>query len=143
MSVRYKEHYFVLLQYSIVAIIVTALWLAFRRKTTESAFRVREADRTPPKGTSRSGAGHDELAHAKLKRHEALQLPGIRIDGTPHEILGVPPTASQEQIQKAYRDLMKRYHPDKIGRPGSREWTDAQKIAEALNQAKDSLLKRR
>ena len=131
-----------LLEYSIIAVIVTAAWLALRRRPTESGFRVREADRKLPPGGAKASAGKDELAHAKLKRHEPLQLGGIRIDGLPHEILGVSCSASPEMIQKAYRELMKLYHPDKIGRPGSREWNDAQKIAEALNRAKDALSKR-
>jgi hypothetical protein len=38
---------------------------------------------------------------------------------------------------------MKRYHPDVVGRPGTREWKDAQKIAESLTAARDSLLKNR
>jgi hypothetical protein len=38
---------------------------------------------------------------------------------------------------------MKRYHPDLVGRPGSREWKDAQRIAEAINRAKEELAPRR
>lgn len=60
-----------------------------------------------------------------------------------HEILGISPSASVEEVQKAYRELMKRYHPDKVGRPGTREWSDAQKIAEAINHARDTMLKSR
>ncbi len=71
-----------------------------------------------------------------------MRLTGIRIDGAPHEILGVSPQASPEEIQSAYRSLMKRYHPDRVGRPGSREWNDAQQIAEAINRAKELLLKK-
>jgi hypothetical protein len=109
------------------------------RKSSQSSFKVREADKksSPPRPTPWK---KDPLAGAKIKRPETPKLSGIRIDGEPHEVLGVQKDASAAQIQAAYRDLMKRYHPDIVGRPGSREWTDAQKIAEAINTARSRML---
>jgi DnaJ-domain-containing protein 1 len=110
-----------------------------RAKPRESGFAVREADLK--KGAKPQAAGSDELAQARIERKSPLSLPGIRIDGPPHEILGIAPNATADEVQRAYRERMKQYHPDKIGRPGSREWGDAQKIAEAINRAKAELLK--
>jgi DnaJ-domain-containing protein 1 len=130
-----REHFY-LFQIALGAgFLILLAWLR-TPKQPESRFRVREADRKSSQPAQDGG-----LADAKMKRAEPLRLGGIRIDAPPHEILGIRPGASAAQIQKAWRELMKRYHPDRIGRPGTREWQDAQKIAEAINHAKDELLK--
>ena len=51
----------------------------------------------------------------------------------PHEILGVRPGASAEEIDAAYRQKAKAAHPDKGGSPGAME---------ELNQARDALKRR-
>ena len=52
----------------------------------------------------------------------------------PYEVLGVPRTASEEEVTKAYRSLAKKYHPDL--NPGDEE--AAKKMSE-LNAAYDAI----
>jgi hypothetical protein len=113
---------------SLILVLLIATFFVFLRKqkSPESRFKVREADRV-----KKPSAKKDQAA-----------LPGFRIDGEPHEILGVAIDANPKEIQRAFRELMKRYHPDHVGRPGTREWKDAQKFAEALIRAKEAMTKK-
>lgn len=55
----------------------------------------------------------------------------------PYEVLGVRPGASQEEIKKAYRQLVKKYHPDSY-RDHPLEGLAKEKMQE-INQAYDQL----
>ena len=52
----------------------------------------------------------------------------------PYKVLGVSPSASEEEIKKAYRDLSKKYHPDL--NPGDE--SAARKMSE-INAAYDQI----
>lgn len=132
-----SEH-FALVQIGISALFITIYLRSRNREERESRFKLREADRDLkfPRGPEATRA-----ANTPLKK-DPLQLTGIVIDGAPHEVLGISALANKEEIQKAYKQRMKRYHPDQIGRPGTREWKEATKIAEALNRARNEMLER-
>jgi DnaJ-domain-containing protein 1 len=127
----------------VIGLVILVIWFSNRER--ESGFRVRESDLRKPKGASGNkllkDPSQDPLANAKMDpKAKPLRLTGISLEGEPYEILGIRADASADQIQKAYRDLMKKYHPDIVGRPGSREWQDSQKIAETINRAKSEML---
>lgn len=58
---------------------------------------------------------------------------------TPYEILGLEPTASKEDIVRAYRSMAKKYHPDTVAdmAPEFREL--AEQRMKAINAAYDQL----
>lgn len=136
---------FLWVQLGLGALLFFMVW-RYSQKKSESGFGLREADRLKRQKRRNKLNSSDSLAQAKLTprdRDQVLLLEGIRTDLPPHRLLGVSEKASMDEIQRAYRQLMKRYHPDRVGPPGSREWNDAQKIAQALNRAKDTLIQER
>ncbi len=56
----------------------------------------------------------------------------------PYEVLGVPRSASKEQIKAAYKALAKKYHPDNYASSPLRE-TAEEKMAE-INEAYDAII---
>ncbi|MGI6115824.1 MULTISPECIES: DnaJ domain-containing protein [unclassified Clostridium] len=57
----------------------------------------------------------------------------------PYEVLGVPENASQEEIKKAYRELVRKYHPDQYQNNPLSEL--AQEKLKQINEAYDMLTK--
>ena len=57
----------------------------------------------------------------------------------PYEVLGVKETASQEEIKKAYRELVKQYHPDRYVNNPLKDLAE-EKLRE-INEAYDTLTK--
>lgn len=55
-------------------------------------------------------------------------------------MLGVAPNASPEEIRAAYRELAKRYHPDRVGHLGPEFRQLAERRMKAINAAYQQLL---
>ncbi|MBE6931998.1 MAG: J domain-containing protein [Ruminococcaceae bacterium] len=59
----------------------------------------------------------------------------------PYSVLGVSPSASDEEIKKAYRDLARKYHPDNYQNNPLADL--AQEKMKAINEAYDTITKNR
>jgi len=132
------------LQVVILMVIVLALLYHFSTSQKSSFFKLKEHERWKTKEAEellkKITSQEDELAKARMKKNKPLQLSGISLDGPAHKILDVPWNASPEEIEKAFKDKMKHYHPDKVAAPGSDQWNEAQKIAQTLLEARKKLL---
>ena len=54
----------------------------------------------------------------------------------PYSVLGISPSASNEEVKKAYRDLSRKYHPDSY--TGDKEF--AQEKVKEINEAYETLI---
>jgi len=61
---------------------------------------------------------------------------------TPYEILGINPKASKKEIQSAYKEAIKKYHPDKLSHLGEEFSILANKKFIEIQNAYDILMKK-
>ena len=59
----------------------------------------------------------------------------------PYEVLGVSPSASDEEVKKAYRDLARKYHPDNYQNNPLADL--AQEKMKDINEAYDAITRSR
>ena len=72
----------------------------------------------------------------KRDRQAKAQAPGEpRAGETWHQVLGVSPAATREEIERAYRARLKEYLPDKVTRLGPELQAVARRMTERINAA--------
>lgn len=60
-----------------------------------------------------------------------------------YRTLGTSPEASNDDLRKAYRDLVMRYHPDRLTHLSAEERAKAEKTFKAINEAKERIWRAR
>ena len=128
------------MQYVLIAIILYVAWRGLRTSQQQTAFKTREADRTDLKNFKNSD--HD-LASAKMHKRQPsspLSLPGIRLSGEAHEILGIDANARPTEIMRAYKEKIKLFHPDRIQGQAREQLKFYEEASAKINQAKEEML---
>jgi len=61
----------------------------------------------------------------------------------PYELLGIPRTASDDELEQAYRRLMSEYHPDRVANAAKEIRDIADRRTREINQAYDLVRRQR
>ncbi|MGL4403616.1 MAG: J domain-containing protein [Fusobacteriaceae bacterium] len=65
----------------------------------------------------------------------------VRDKGEDYRVLGIQEGASKEEIKKAYRDAVKKHHPDKHTNAGENERIEHEKMIKKINESYDNIMK--
>lgn len=82
-----------------------------------------------------SGDGSREEAFRRPEEDGDRSARESKRPRTPHEVLGVSPAASREEIRHAYREMANKYHPDKVAHLGEEFRTMAEERFKEIQEA--------
>ena len=71
-----------------------------------------------------------------------LNLGGDSLEAA-YKVLGVPPTATDDEVRRAYRKLALQHHPDRVATLGEDIRKAAEKKFQEINEAKERIYKAR
>lgn len=98
---------------------------------------VRLKQRMGPFQGGRSEGNSSGRQSGQDQSHKAASSP------SPHEVLGVPPHATLDEIKQAYRQLAAQYHPDKVSHLGEEFRQLAEKRFKEIQVAYQELIKKK
>ncbi len=116
-------------------------WFFFKRKTDDGYGQTSTSRTRPAPGSRTKNNGSRSWKTAGNQKFTS------KTNSSPprpaHEILGVAQDASWEEIQAAYKQLVKKYHPDKLSHLGkefsdlaAKRFLEIQKAFESLKEQK-------
>lgn len=109
------------------------------------ASRAQQQSRSRSGGASSSsqGGGQRESAGGGARQKQAPRKPGEKDDAFYLAILGLPASASDDEVHRAYRRLMRQSHPDKVATLSPQLQKEATEKAMRISEAYQILRRRR
>ena len=83
------------------------------------------------------------VVDADYQSIKAMFVREINASDNAYKILGVDPSASDEEVKKAYREMAKKNHPDLVSNLGEEVRVAAEKKFQEINQAYEIIKKQR
>ncbi len=73
---------------------------------------------------------------------QMLSLGGTSIDDA-YKVLGISPSATDDEVKKAYKEMVRKHHPDRVAKLGDDVRKAAEKKMQEINEARDRIYKER
>ena len=113
--------------------------------------QLRQATQRQSSGSSSAGRTQGETRRgqsaqdggSRQQRTEGKRKPGEKDDAFYFSVLGLTPSANVDEIKRAYKNLMRKYHPDAVAKLSPREQAAASEKAKAVNEAYHIIERRR
>ncbi len=108
------------------------LWRYFyiKKKKAQGAYDYFQKNQHAYQDYKKRGTGNKQQSDAGRNRFQEETAAD-----DPYTVLGIEKNASQEEIKKAYRDLVNKYHPDKLAHLGDEFQVLAAKRFKEIQQA--------
>lgn len=84
--------------------------------------------------------GVSEMDYQSIK---AMFVKEVNASENAYKILGIDPSATDEEVKKAYREMAKKNHPDLVSNLGEEVHEAAEKKFQEINQAYETIKKQR
>ena len=95
------------------------------------------------KQQSSSRNQHEGGGHRSNQQQQSRKKAGEKSDAEYLAILGLPQGATNEQLREAYKKMISQYHPDRVANLGKELQELATKKTKDINEAYQTLKKRR
>jgi DnaJ like chaperone protein len=109
--------------------ILLGRYLYIQKKKASSYYKYYRKTQQGSQNTYRQGSGGEKSSAGQARPGDTAAA------NDPYTVLGVDKNASQEDIKKAYRQLVNKYHPDKVAHLGDEFQKMADKRFKDIQQA--------
>ena len=99
-------------------VVIASIYYLIRYGKLPNFFFKKQNPFKQPSGQNHAGFTSKEEANKKGGYQQSNKNKSSKSLPTPHEILGISPDASKKEIQNAYKQAIKKYHPDKLSHLG-------------------------